>query len=138
MPCVLHNLRGQRPLLAEGQIPNTAFPPTISAAQMVISPNLQQDSRFNQYPSVTSDPYLRFYCGIPLVNKAGQALGTLTVMDFVPRPSTFEQAEALHRLARQVMSQLEQRRQLIEFGQATKDLDQAHTDLTAEKVRTEE
>src|SRR5208283_1987669 len=44
----------------------------------------------------------------------------------------------LHRLSRQVMTQLELRRQLIEFHQAMKELDQAHTELSAEKAHTEE
>jgi adenylate cyclase len=111
---------------------------TICGTVMVIAPNLPEDNRFREFPNVTGDPHLRFYCGIPLVTEAGYALGTLTVMDFEPRQLTFEQTEALHRLSRQVMSQLELRRQLIEFHQAMKELDQAHTDLTAEKARTEE
>ena len=111
---------------------------TICGTVMIIAPNLREDNRFNQYPTVTGEPHLQFYCGIPLVTKAGYALGTLTVMDFEPRQLTFEQTEALHRLARQVMTQLELRRQLIEFDQAVKELDQAHTDLVAEKARTEE
>ena len=36
-------------------------------------------------------------------------------MDFEPRQLTFEQTESLRRLSRQVMTQLEMRRQLIEF-----------------------
>jgi adenylate cyclase len=90
---------------------------------MVIAPNLPEDNRFREFPNVTGDPHLRFYCGIPLVTEAGYALGTLTVMDFEPRQLTFEQTEALHRLSRQVMTQLELRRQLIEFHQAMKELD---------------
>ena len=111
---------------------------TICGTVMVIAPNLREDSRFSQFPTVTGDPHLQFYCGIPLVTEAGYALGTLTVMDFEPRKLAFEQTEALHRLSRQVMAQLELRRQLIEFHQAMKELDQAHTDLAAEKARTEE
>jgi GAF domain-containing protein len=111
---------------------------TICGAVMVIAPNLREDNRFSEFPSVTGDPHLRFYCGIPLVTESGYALGTLTVMDFEPRKLTFEQTEALHRLSRQVMTQLELRRQLIEFHQAMRELDQAHTDLAAEKARTEE
>ena len=88
---------------------------------MVISPNLREDSRFNQFPTVTGEPHLQFYCGIPLVTEAGYALETLTVMDFVPRELAFEQTEALHRLSRQVMSQLDLRRRLIEFDQAMGD-----------------
>ena len=94
---------------------------TICGAQMVISPNLREDSRFNQFPTVTGEPHLQFYCGIPLVTEAGYALETLTVMDFVPRELAFEQTEALHRLSRQVMSQLDLRRRLIEFDQAMGD-----------------
>jgi class 3 adenylate cyclase len=111
---------------------------TICGAQMVISPSLREDSRFNQFPTVTGEPHLQFYCGIPLVTEAGYALGTLTVMDFAPRQLAFEQTEALHRLSRQVMSQLDLRRRLIEFDQAMKELDQTHADLSAEKARTEE
>jgi adenylate cyclase len=81
---------------------------------------------------------LQFYCGIPLVTEAGYALGTLTVMDFAPRQLAFEQTEALHRLSRQVMNQLDLRRRLIEFDQAMKELGQTHADLSAEKARTEE
>ena len=111
---------------------------TICGTVMIMAPNLREDNRFNQYPTVTGEPHLQFYCGIPLVTKAGYALGTLTVMDFEPRQLTFEQTEALHRLTRQVMTQLELRRQLIEVDQAVKELDQAHADLVAEKARTEE
>ncbi|HEY1944422.1 MAG TPA: adenylate/guanylate cyclase domain-containing protein [Roseiarcus sp.] len=111
---------------------------TICGAEMIIAPDLREDVRFNQFPTVTGEPHLQFYCGIPLVTEAGYTVGTLTVMDFEPRQLTFDQTEALHRLARQVMTQLELRRRLIEFDQAMKELDQAHRDLAAEKARTEE
>ena len=109
---------------------------TICGSQMVISPSLREDNRFNQFPTVTGEPHLQFYCGIPLVTEAGYALGTLTVMDFAPRQLNFEQTEALHRLSRQVINQL--RRRLVEFDQAMKELDKAHADLSAEKMRTED
>ena len=73
---------------------------TICGTVMIIAPNLREDDRFNQFPTVTGEPHLQFYCGIPLVTKAGYALGTLTFMDFEPRQLTFEQTEALHRLIR--------------------------------------
>lgn len=96
------------------------------------------DSRFNHIPFVTGEPHFKFNCGIPLVTEAGYALGTLCVMDFVPRQLVFEQAEALRRLSRQLLTQLELRRKLIQFDQALKELDHAHVDLVAEKARTEE
>jgi class 3 adenylate cyclase len=111
---------------------------TVCGTAMVIAPDLLMDSRFNQIPFVTGEPHFKFYCGIPLVTEAGYALGTLCVMDFVARQLTFEQTEALRRLSRQVLTQLELRRRLIEFDQALKELDHAHGDLVAEKARTEE
>jgi adenylate cyclase len=111
---------------------------TICGAVMVLSSDLRKDARFCEIPFVTGQPHFQFYCGIPLVTEAGFALGTLCVLDFEPHQLTFEQTEALHRLSRQVMTQLELRRQLIEFDQAMKELDQAHKDLAKEKARTEE
>lgn len=111
---------------------------TVCGTEMVIAPDLREDSRFNQIPFVTGEPYFRFYCGLPLVTDEGYALGTLCVMDFEPRQLTFEQTEALRRLSHQVITQLELRRKLIEFDQTVKELDQAHSDLAAEKARTDE
>lgn len=111
---------------------------TVCGTEMVVAPDLLMDSRFNQIPFVTGEPHFKFYCGIPLVTEAGYALGTLCVMDFVPRQLAFEQTESLRRLSRQVLTQLELRRKLIEFDQALKELDHAHVDLVAEKARTEE
>jgi hypothetical protein len=111
---------------------------TVCGTEMVVAPDLLMDSRFNQIPFVTGEPHFKFYCGIPLVTEAGYALGTLCVMDFEPRQLAFEQAESLRRLSRQVLTQLELRRKLIELDQTLKELDHAHVDLVAEKARTEE
>jgi len=45
----------------------------------------QRDERYAAIPSVVDAPYVRFYTGIPLVNRAGYALGALCVVDTVPR-----------------------------------------------------
>lgn len=111
---------------------------TVCGSEMVIAPDLRTDSRFNQIPTVTGEPHFKFYCGMPLVTDEGHALGTLCVMDFEPHQLTFEQTQALRRLSRQVLSQLELHRKLIEFDQALKELDHAHADLVAAKARTEE
>jgi hypothetical protein len=75
---------------------------------------------------------------MPLITDAGYALGTLCVMDFEPRQLGFEQIESMRRLSRQVLAQLELRRKLIEHEQTIRDLDEARTDLAAEKARAEE
>ncbi|MHC5724078.1 MAG: GAF domain-containing protein, partial [Nostoc sp.] len=80
--------------------------------EILIVPDATQDERFATNPAVTSDPNVRFYAGMPLINPEGYALGTLCVVDYVPRNLSPEQVEALRILSRQVIKQLEMRRNL--------------------------
>jgi diguanylate cyclase (GGDEF)-like protein len=66
-----------------------------------------EDARFSAHPLVAGPPRVRFYAGAPLINPQGYALGTLCVVDFVPRKLNPRQIDTLHTLARQVMCQLE-------------------------------
>lgn len=68
------------------------------------------DERFSQSPLVLDNPRIRFYAGVPLQTPEGFNVGTLCVVDRIPRAFGPEQQEALQVLARQVVFELEMRR----------------------------
>ncbi len=76
----------------------------------------QADARFKDSPLVTDGPHIRFYAGAPLIAPNGESLGALCVMDRTPRKLTAAQLAALQALSRQVISQLESRRQADELA----------------------
>ncbi len=76
---------------------------------MLIVPDATKDKRFKDNPLVTGAPKIRFYAGVPLRAPGGAALGTLCVIDRVPRTLSANQRAVLHLLARHIMTQLEYR-----------------------------
>ncbi len=77
------------------------------------------DPRFAGNPLVLSEPKIRFYAGLPLFTADGKhALGTLCVLDIVPRDLSGEQITALRALARQAEALLESCRLRAELKKA--------------------
>lgn len=65
---------------------------------LIVSDTLK-DFRFADNPLVTGSPNIRFYAGVPIVTKAGFAIGTLCIIDVQPRFLTPEEVSVLVDLA---------------------------------------
>jgi diguanylate cyclase (GGDEF)-like protein/PAS domain S-box-containing protein len=89
---------------------------TILQGDLLMVPDALQDDRFTANPFVKGDPHIRFYAAAPLVSPEGHALGTLCVLDRKPRQLSKPQQDALRTLSRQVMAQLELRRQVARLN----------------------
>ena len=73
-----------------------------------------KDPRFADNALVTGEPDIRFYAGAPLRSSEGFALGTVCVIDRVPRRLSAAQRDGLAAIGRQVMSLLSFRRAMKE------------------------
>ncbi len=100
-----------------GESDRSAWPRTSGFYQAVIDGALPlevadaaHDLRFHADPLVTGGPQIRFYAGAPLMTDAGLPVGTLSVMDRVPRSLLHSQRVALSQLTDVVMRLLEARR----------------------------
>jgi len=90
------------------------------ADQVMTVEDATLDSRFSNNPLVTQDPNIRFYAGAPFTTEDGYVLGTVCVLDVVPRKLSAEQIDALRILSRQVSSLLKTRKMNLELGSANK------------------
>ena len=109
---------------------------TILQSDVVVISDAANDERFFNRPIVTHAG-IRFYAGAPLLTKEGYAVGTLCVMDRLPRELPAPHKDALLTLARLVSAQLDVRR-----GRRPTDDGLSRTEATiidiAEHKRTDE
>lgn len=91
---------------------------TLGTARTLIVADATQDPRFSDNPAVVGAPGIRFYAGAPIVASGGHVLGTVCVIDTVPRSISPIQIAALEALARHTMALMEMRRTIAEHSQA--------------------
>lgn len=83
-----------------------------------IVPDTHRDPRFADNPLVTGEPGVRFYAGFPLWTRSGVCLGSLCVVDRVPRELDAGILDVLERLARCAVEQIEARRRARDLAEA--------------------
>ena len=77
---------------------------------LFVVPDTLNDARFTDNPLVVGDPHLRFYAGALLETDEGLPLGTICVLDYIPRQLTDNQKDLLRVMASQIMKMFELRR----------------------------
>ena len=80
---------------------------TILGNDVMVIPDAASDIRFADNPLVVNFPNIRFYAGCPLKSVNGCILGTLCIIDKVPRVFNEEDIEILKDLASMVEDELE-------------------------------
>ena len=99
---------------------------TILGSAPFIVEDANVDGRVRDNPLVRADPKIRFYAGAPLISPRGYSLGSLCVIDFVPRRLTQAQIDSLKTLAAQVVRLLETRLFSDKITHYTHALEKAH------------
>lgn len=111
---------------------------SIMQPDVLVVPDARADARFAEIPLVTGDTAIRFYASATLTSPEGYNLGTLCVMDRVPRNLSPEQREGLRMLGRQVMRQIELRRHVAALQSALTARDRAERTLRQNEARLQD
>jgi signal transduction histidine kinase len=90
------------------------FTHIVQPGNVFIVPDTISEPTFHHNPMVTGAPFIRFYAGASIVRPDGISIGTLCVMDRIPRQLTQDQCEAVRSLARHASDLLELRRTALQ------------------------
>ena len=100
---------------------------------VIVVPDTLKDPRFADNPQVTGRTQIRFYAGVPLKGVGGFKLGTLCVMDRVPREFSASDAAVLEDFAAIVSDEMELRLAATQLG---REVDE-RSDIEAALRKTE-
>ena len=101
----------------------------------LVTPDLREDLRFRDNILVTSEPSLRFYAAFPLLTDGHKWVGSLCIRESGPRQLTPEQQRLLGMLARQVVTQVAARSQVMALDDALQAKDVKLQQFTASDAR---
>ncbi|WP_084474595.1 putative bifunctional diguanylate cyclase/phosphodiesterase, partial [Deinococcus pimensis] len=98
----------------------------LDSDDLLVVPDALRDERFRDNPLVLGHPGIRFYAGAPLVVEDGLSVGTLCVIDTVPRAGLAPHEETtLRELAALTVGQIRAR----EDAMRAHDLERLHRDV---------
>ncbi len=78
----------------------------VASSGMLVVQDATLDHRFAGLPLVAADPGIRFYAGQPLYSRQGQAVGTVCIIDTMPRSLDAAQCQQLADLGKMVEDEL--------------------------------
>lgn len=61
--------------------------------ETMIVPDALCDTRFSNMATVTGEPHIRFYAGVPIINGKGYAVGALCIADRAPLRAPFDDSD---------------------------------------------
>ncbi len=102
---------------------------TIEQDDVIVVEDTSRDPRFHALPFVAGEPGIRFYAGAPLITPDGHHIGSVCVLDFLPRSLSREQAASLGRLGGMVVQNLELRRLAAERALLNEEHERAAREL---------
>jgi len=94
----------------------------VTPERLMEVPDAVRDGRFHDNPLVTGDPGIPFYAGAPLLTGDGHALGTLCVIDRLPRQLDDTQLHALAELAHVATAVIDARRLQVQTARRQHEL----------------
>lgn len=103
----------------------------VAGRELLVVPDTLRDARFSTNPLVTQAPKVRFYAGQPIFSLDGHAVGTLCVLDTVPRAFSAAESLLLRDLASLVESELNKNALVSARQAAEQALQQFNAELEA-------
>lgn len=98
--------KGSQPGLSEAPRSLSFCNYTIMHDEVFVVNDARADRRFTEHPYVMADPPLRFYAGAPFITEPGIRIGSICLVDHVPRDFTPKQMNLLASLARLAVDEL--------------------------------